>query len=338
MADGVGRALAVTVIALALGTLAGLVALWPAGERARIVLGPVELAPRLDVGDKLRLTRIDVPPDVPDTEPYALGSVDRRMPLLWLAIAVAVGAVLLVAWRGLLAVAGLVLSLVLVTQFLLPALLAGSPALLVALVTAMAVTFVTVTLTSGVGAQTMAAVLGIAATLALAAALAALVAGIANLDGRTSEVASALTQARAGPSLEGVVIAGVILGALGALTDTAVTQASAVMALRRSNPALTGRRLYREAFVVGRDHLSATIHTLVLAYTGATLPLLLAIEASGMRSADAISGQDLAEPIAATLIGALALLACVPLSTALTVWLVDRLPASALPSAHAHVH
>jgi uncharacterized membrane protein len=63
------------------------------------------------------------------------------------------------------------------------------------------------------------------------------------------------------------------------------------MALRRANPALTARPLYREAFTVGRDHLSATIHTLVLAYTGAALPLLLVMRESQLGVADALNAR-----------------------------------------------
>jgi uncharacterized membrane protein len=95
---------------------------------------------------------------------------------------------------------------------------------------------------------------------------------------------------------------------------------------------------YREAFSVGRDHLSATVHTLVLAYVGATLPFLLALRAMHTPLADAVSGQQLAEPIAATLIGTLALLLCVPVTTGLAAMLATRLPAGAVPHGHGHAH
>lgn len=309
-----------------------------AGREVSLTVGPVELAPDVSAGDDVRLSRVETPPGARAGDPYAFAGMDRRAPLLVLAIAVAIAAVLLVSWRGVLALAGLAVSLLLVTEFLLPALLAGEPALAVALVGAMAVTFVTVTLTSGLGAQTMAAMVGIAATLLLAAGLATIAAEAAHLDGRSTELASALAQSEPGLSLQGVVVAGVVLGALGALTDTAVTQASAVMALRRADPLMGFGRLYREAFAVGRDHLSATVHTLVLAYAGATLPLLLALEAGGVPGADALSSQELAEPVAATLVGALGLLACVPLTTGLAALLAVRVPAGALPAGHAHVH
>jgi uncharacterized membrane protein len=269
---------------------------------------------------------------------YAFAEVDRRAPLLWLAIAVAIAAVALVRWRGLLAILGLALSLLLVTRFVLPAILDGRPPLLVALTGALAVTIVTLVLTSGWGVQSMTAFVGIAITLLLAAVLGVVFAHIDHLDGRSNEAANALIAAGSHISLQGVVVAGVVLGALGALTDTAVTQASTVMALRRTGPTLSARRLYSEAFSVGRDHLSATVHTLVLAYVGATLAFLLALNANGTPLADALSSQQLAEPIAATLIGTLALLLCVPITTALAAALASRLPAAAVPHGHEHVH
>jgi uncharacterized membrane protein len=202
----------------------------------------------------------------------------------------------------------------------------------------MAVTFVTVTLTSGLGIRTVTAIVSIALTLAIVAAAIAFMANVATLDGRTTEIAAALTQADSKISLKGVVIAGVILGALGALTDTAVTQASAVMALRRADPRLSYKKLYAEAAGVGRDHLSATIHTLVLAYAGASLPLLLVIHAAGVPTVDALSSQDLAVPIVAALVGSLALLICVPVSTGLAAWLATHVPARTLPEGHGHAH
>ncbi len=119
-------------------------------------------------------------------------------------------------------------------------------------------------------------------------------------------------------SLQGVVLAGLVFAALGVLADQAVTQASAVLALRRANPAMSGRQLYLHALSVGRDHLVATTHTLVLVYVGATFPLLLVLDAGGVGGTDALNREDLAEPIVATLVGAIALLISVPLVTALT--------------------
>jgi uncharacterized membrane protein len=129
-----------------------------------------------------------------------------------------------------------------------------------------------------------------------------------------------------------------VIGALGVLADTAVTQASAVMALRRANPRYSARRLYTEAFTVGRDHLSATIHTLVLAYAGATLPLVLWLRSGQTTFGDAINAQSLAVPIVATLVGCLALMVAVPVCTSLAATMLVRLPIDALPDTHGHHH
>jgi uncharacterized membrane protein len=380
-----GRVLGGAVLALALATLVGLVALWP-GEAApaegafayggapvgaevvrplavecpgparqrcldvvldveggptdlRLSLGPRELVADLQAGERVRVQRIEPPAGSGGEVQYAFAGLERRGALLWLAVAFAVLVVVMARLRGLLALAGFGLSLLLIVEFVVPAILAGSSALLVALVGALAVMFVTVLLTYGLTAQSAAAALGIAATLALATAVGAIAAGAAGLDGREGEFAGVLAQTAAGVSLEGIVLAGLVLGALGVLADMGVTQASAVMAVRRANPQLSARRLYREGFAVGRDHVVATTHTLMLAYAGATLPLLVVLRAGGAPTGDALNLQDLAEPIVATLVGAMALLASVPITTALAAAVVSRIPAGALPeSDHGHAH
>jgi uncharacterized membrane protein len=176
-------------------------------------------------------------------------------------------------------------------------------------------------------------------TLALACGLAEAAVTLAHLDGKSDDVTLALGAQAGGVSLTGVVLAAMLVGALGVLADTAVTQASAVTALRRADPRMGVGRLYREAFAVGRDHLSATIHTLVLAYTGAALPLLLIIRQSGVSVHDALDAQSIAEPIAATAVGCIALIAAVPLTTALAAALVARIPVDTLTEhGHGHMH
>jgi uncharacterized membrane protein len=162
---------------------------------------------------------------------------------------------------------------------------------------------------------------------------------VAHLDGKTGDLSLALSQQQHGISLQGVVLAGMVIGALGVLADTAVTQASAVMALRRANPGLGMRRLFSGAFSVGRDHLSATIHTLVLAYAGGALPLLLVLRSAGVGVNDGLNTQDVAEPIVAGMVGCLGLVLAVPLTTLLASFLIARVPADLVPDSHAgHAH
>jgi uncharacterized membrane protein len=310
------------------------------GREVPLNLQRVRNAPAVAVGDTVRLTRSGDPNVQPDAEGwvhYDFAEVDRRSSLLWLAVLLAFVAAAFLRWRGVLAVAGVGLSLGVVLWFLVPAILAGKPALLVALVASLVVTFVTIVLTNGLGTQSLAGILGVTVTLLFTCLIGWLAVRFADLDGTTELDMLAVRAGSDILSLQGVILAGMIIGALGVLADTAVTQASAVMGLRRANPRYGPRTLYREGFIIGRDHLSATIHTLVLAYSGAVLPLLLVTQMGQLNGLDAINGQSLAVPIVATIVGCLALIAAVPVTTGLAAMLLSRLPAGALPE-HAHHH
>jgi uncharacterized membrane protein len=380
---GWGRALVAAVGALAVATIVGLIALWPASghdrgpsqafggktigakvtavrdvrcpgptpqrcrqleirveaKRAALTLGPSNIAPRIENGDTIRVQRIAAPPGAKHFEPYQYAGLDRRGTLLWLVVAFAVLVVAITRWRGALALLGFALSLVLVTRFVVPAIAQGSSPLLVAVVGSLAVMFVTVGLTYGISPQSGAAILGIAASLLFAGVVGTIAVHAARLDGHSSEYSTVLSQANSHISLEGIVLGGLVIASLGVLADMAVTQASAVMALRRANPELRPRGLFSSGFGVGRDHLVATTHTLVLVYVGATLPLLLVLYSTGVSFTDALNAQDVAEPIVATVVGAMALLVSVPLTTALSALLVAHIPVAALPDAHhGHAH
>lgn len=310
-----------------------------AGKRATLTLGPVDIVSSISPGTPIRVAQSTGPHGLPapsGPEPWQFVDIDRHGSLLTIAIALLLLALIVIRWRGLAAAIGAGLSILLLVKFLVPAILHGEPALLVALVCSLAVMFITVTLTHGVGPQSLAATLGIGSTLLLSCLLAVLAVHLVHLDGRTNELSTYLETVNRGISLQGVVLASILIGALGVLADTAVTQASAVMALRRANPNLTAKGLYRSAFHVGRDHLSATIHTLVLAYAGASLPLLLISQATGVGFTDAVSAQDIAEPVVATLVGCIALVCAVPLTTGLAAMLMANIPTAMLPDAHHH--
>jgi len=303
----------------------------------RITLGPANVAPVVQRGDAVRVERADGAPA--GAERYGFVSVDRRSTMLWLAAIFALLVIALARRRGLLALSGFALSLLLVVRFVVPAISDGKPAFAVALVGSFAVMFITVGLTYGLRAPSLAAILGIASSLLLAALIGTIAVRAARLDGRGNDFSIALTQLNGAISLQGIVIAGLVFATLGVLADMAVTQASAVMALRHANPGMHVRQLYRGALGIGRDHLIATTHTLVLVYVGATLPLLLVVHAAGLPATDALNVQDLADPIIATLVGAIALLISVPLTTALASLLAAPIPAAALPAdAHHHQH
>jgi uncharacterized membrane protein len=108
-----------------------------------------------------------------------------------------------------------------------------------------------------------------------------------------------------------------VIGALGVLDDVTVTQTSAVWELRRANPELGVRALYTAALRIGRDHISSAVNTLVLAYTGAALPVLLIFSLSGQGFGTMVTTQDIAQEVVRTLVGSIGLVAAVPITTAI---------------------
>jgi len=140
-------------------------------------------------------------------------------------------------------------------------------------------------------------------------------------------------------SLQGLLVAGMVIGALGVLVDLTVSQASTVIALRRVNPSLRFGGLFRGALEVGHDHIAATVATLVFAYAGAALPVLLIFNVGSTSFTDAVNGEAVADQIIAALVGSIGLIASMPITTALAALLAPRMSDKQLASAeHAHAH
>jgi uncharacterized membrane protein len=291
------------------------------------------------VGDKVFLAANELPTGepVPGIAPYTLTGYQRHGPLLALALVFVGVVVLLGRFRGAMALLGLAISLLVVVKFVVPAMLEGRPPVLVAAVGALAVMMVTIGLCHGLGPQSVAAMLGTTVSLTLSVALAATFIGLANISGVSSEESQLVLAGRSDLSLHGLILAGMIIGALGVLDDLTVSQASTVMALRRAAPDKGARALYRDAVVVGRDHVAATVNTLVLAYVGAALPILLIFSVGGTTFGQAVNIEQVAQEIVATLVGSIGLVVAVPITTALAALLAVRLAPDALP-AHAHSH
>jgi hypothetical protein len=106
----------------------------------------------------------------------------------------------------------------------------------------------------------------------------------------------------------------------------------------RANPALGFRRLFTGALGVGHDHIAATVNTLVFAYAGASLPVLLIFSIGGTTFTDAINSESVAEEVVATLVGSIGLIASMPITTAIAALLALKLRDRELGEAHLHAH
>jgi uncharacterized membrane protein len=294
------------------------------GQRAEATVegpsGQLQL-PDYGVGDDV-VVAIDRDPDGVET----VAVVDRwRLPLLGALVgAFALVTVAVAGWRGIRSLISLALTLVLTMQLLIPLLLAGWSPVALAIGFGVLVTIATLLLTQGPSRSTLAAILGTAAGLAVTGLLAAATTAIARftLAQGSEQVVSLQQLAGDRIDLSGLLLAAVIFGGLGVLNDVAVSQAVTVEELADLDPGLSRTELYLRTMRIGVAHLGATINTLVFAYLGSALPLLVLLALQIENFSATISEELIAVEIVRTVVGSIGILSAVPFSTAIAAWLM----------------
>lgn len=292
------------------------------GSAVRLTVPIEPSTPRFSAGDKVVLAYNGANPR--DASSYQLVDFQRGLPLAVLAALFAIAVVVLGRWQGVAALGALVLSFLVLVMFVLPAILAGENPLLVAIVGAGAIMFVALYLTHGLSARTSAAVLGTMVSLALIGALSAIFSAAASLTGLDESTSTLIASLGHGIDARGLLLAGIVIGSLGVLDDVTVTQTSAVWELRRANPKLGWRELYLAGLRIGRDHVGSAVNTLVMAYAGAALPVMLYSSISGVGLGPILGAQDVAQEIVRTLAGSVGIVAAVPVTTVLAALIASR--------------
>ncbi len=347
--------LAFLVVPLLIGTAVGLVRLWPSeatmmgslpvtavgsdfvvgavvdvrdvpGEEVRLALDdggtvvPVQVPPEIleagvDVGARMKV--MFIADAMGSGSPYVYVDYVRSTPIALLAGLYALVVVLVAGRRGLAAIAGLALSLAVVVSFVLPAILAGQPPLLVALVGSSAMMFVAVYVAHGVSIRTTTALVGTIVGLVITTALAAWGTGAGHLTGTGTDGSYELTVLVPGLSLQALLLCGMVIAGLGALNDVTITQASAVWELHASDPTAPARTVFRRAMRIGRDHIASTVYTLAFAYVGAALPTLLLVALYDRSLVDTLTAAEIAEEVVRTLVSSVGLVLAIPVTTAI---------------------
>jgi uncharacterized membrane protein len=271
-------------------------------------------------------------PQVEGSE-YVFLDPDRRGPLLLLTGIFVAAVVVLGRWRGVASLFGLLATLLVLFRFVVPSTLDGNDPLLVSLVGAVVIAFFALYLSHGLNERTTIALLGTLGGLGVAAILAVGFMGLTTLTGLASEEALVVSAIGADVDLRGLILGGMIIGALGAIDDMTVTQSSAVWELRTANPSGSSRHLMRGGMRIGQDHVASTVNTLLLAYAGASMPLLILFILSDQSAGTIANGEIVATEIVRTLVGSIGLVASVPITT----WLASRVAAapSEPPGRHA---
>ncbi|XGP78008.1 YibE/F family protein [Actinokineospora auranticolor] len=292
------------------------------GSEIRTAIPLEPSTPRFAVGDDVVLAYNGADPL--SGASYQLVDFQRGVPLALLAALFAVAVIVLGRWQGLKALLALGLSFAVLLLFVLPAILTGENPLLVAVAGAGVIMFAVLYLTHGLSARTSTAVLGTMVSLALIGVLSALFSAVAKLTGLDDETATLVGSLGHGIDTRGLLLAGIVIGSLGVLDDVTVTQTSAVWELRAANPGLDWRALYAAGQRIGRDHVSSAVNTLVMAYAGAALPVLLYSSLSGVGIGTILQSQSIAQEIVRTLVGSIGLVAAVPVTTAVAALVAVR--------------
>lgn len=262
-------------------------------------------------------------PSAPKDLQYAVADVNRRVPMAVLAGIFALAVVVVGRLRGVMALVALAISFLVLTMFILPAILQGSNPLVVAVVGASAIMLIALYMCHGLSARTSVAVLGTLISLLLIGLLGSVFIDWASLTGNTDDNTGLIHGLYPEIDMSGLLLAGIIIGSLGVLDDVTVTQTSAVWELHEANPTMGWRGLYRAGIRIGRDHIASVVNTLVLAYAGAALPLLLLFSIAESSVGTVANSELVAEEIVRTLVGSIGLVASVPVTTALAALMVS---------------
>ena len=219
-------------------------------------------------------------------------------------------------FQGLRALLGMVGSFAILFFVLIPMLLSGGDPILSTLLAILLMVPVLFYFTHGFSRKTTVAVVSTLATLFVTGALAWLFTDLANVSGLGTEDAFFLNLDTGGQlSFRGLFMAGILLGTLGVLDDVTISQASVVKELVKANSKLGFKDLFNRAMNVGRDHIASVVNTLILVYTGASLPLLLFFSLGTTELFVIFNYEFMAEEIVRTLIGSIGLTLAVPITT-----------------------
>lgn len=284
-----------------------------------VVVQPEQL---LQVGDRV----VVLQQTTSDKTRYDI--VDRyRLPqLAWIGVIFCVVVLGCIRWRGIGTLVSVALTLVVVVQWLIPQLLVTSHPLAITFVTLVGLAVLNFYLGHGFSKTTTIALLCTIACLGIALVVATLVTSVLHLSGTGSEAALNLKYGFAqNVDLSGLLLAGLLISALGILDDVTTAQVQSVHELKQADPRLDMKALFQKGFNIGRAHIISLVNTLILAYAGAGLPAFLVLTNFSQQPLWlSLNSEPIVEELVQMLVGSLTLVLAVPLTTFVAAWWVAR--------------
>lgn len=252
----------------------------------------------------------------------------RLTNILYIAIAFFVLVLAIGRLQGLGSILGLAVSFLVIIKYIVPQILSGADPLLTSIIGSSFIILTSIYFSHGFSFKTSVAIFSTIITLIVTGLLAVLAVKVTSLTGMGSELAYGLNfnPQLMNINLKGLLLGGIIIGTLGILDDVTTTQSSTIFELKKANPDFKFKDLLSRGFRVGKDHIAAVVNTLVLAYTGVSLPifLLIVLNPSGQPLWMMLNSESITEEIVRTLVGSFGLVLSVPISTILASWVATR--------------
>lgn len=269
-----------------------------------------------------------------DSQPQVMDSafgINRNHSLMMLTIGFVLLVLLVARHRGFFSLLALVFSGFMLVKFMLPALVSGGPGLGIALVGSSAIMFVVLYVAHGPSIRTSTALAGTLCGIGITAAVTQYAVASTHLSGYGDEASGMLSTMAGNIDFRGLLTCAIIFAGLGVLNDVTITQASSVWELRAAAPEATRREIFKSAMRIGRDHIGSTIYTIVFAYAGAAMSVLLLLYLYNLPALDLLTQEDIATEIVRSLCSAIGLVAAVPITTGIAAYLAAPADPSDVP-------
>lgn len=269
-------------------------------------------------------------------ETFFVRDIDRRWSILFFVALFIVVVISFLGKQGIRSLIGLAGSFIVLLYVLVPGLVKGYPPVLTSVAIATAILFLAIFLTHGFNRISLVAFSGTVAAVSLTSILAYIAVYFVHLTGFSTDEAVYLNfNTRGTLDFVGLLLGGMIIGILGVLDDIAVTQAAVVSELYNSASHLSKKEIYSRSLRVGKEHVGALVNTLALAYTGATLPLILLFSTSEASISSILNQEVFATEIIRIIVGSIGLILTVPITTLLAVYMLKGYKDK---GHHVHVH
>jgi uncharacterized membrane protein len=284
------------------------------------------------VGDRVMVDQYE---DSDQQVRYVITEYQRQSALWILLVLFLLAVVWLSRWRGIRSLVGLTVSFVVMIGWMVPSIANGGSPVPITIAGSIVMLTFSLLITEGLSRRTWASLLGLTLSMLIIGALSIWSISFSHLTGLSSEEANYLQNLSSGTiDIRGLLLAGFIIGTLGILADVGIGQVATVAELRGEQPAIPNNILYARAMRVGLSHLSAIIHTLVLAYAGAALPLLVLFSIGNTPVGTTLNSEVMATEIIRTIVGSIGLVLALPLTT----WAAIVLRVTPDESGHGHAH